>query len=176
MVGSTDGANGYCRDGYELALQPLDILKMNHANPRMPQSGIFTWVFRALSALCLLATLAGAANAAELVMFRREGCPWCAQWDRELGRIYPKTEIGHRAPLRMLDISQAGNASLRLRAPIHYTPTFVLVEGGRELGRIEGYPGEAFFWGLLERLTAQLKGMSDAASGVHRTVATEPAS
>ena len=30
-----------------------------------------------------------------------------------------------------------------------FTPTFVLVREGRELARIEGYPGEDFFWGLL---------------------------
>ncbi len=43
-----------------------------------------------------------------------------------------------------------------LRSPILYTPTFVLVAGGREIGRIEGYAGEHFFWGQLERLVARL--------------------
>ena len=33
-----------------------------------------------------------------------------------------------------------------------YTPTFVLVGGGRELGRITGYAGDAFFWGQLREL------------------------
>ena len=33
-----------------------------------------------------------------------------------------------------------------------YTPTFILVEGGQEIGRIEGYPGEDFFWGLLKMM------------------------
>ncbi|MBL3206218.1 thioredoxin family protein, partial [Klebsiella pneumoniae] len=37
-----------------------------------------------------------------------------------------------------------------------YTPTFILVDGGREIGRIEGYPGADFFWGLLERLAQRL--------------------
>jgi hypothetical protein len=30
-----------------------------------------------------------------------------------------------------------------------FTPTFVLVQNGRELERIEGYPGEDFFYGML---------------------------
>ena len=30
--------------------------------------------------------------------------------------------------------------------PIRYTPTFVLAEDGKEVGRIEGYPGDEFFW------------------------------
>jgi hypothetical protein len=36
--------------------------------------------------------------------------------------------------------------------PVVFTPTFVLVEDGQELARIEGYPGEDFFWGLLARM------------------------
>ena len=47
-------------------------------------------------------------------------------------------------------------AGLKLTVPVRYTPTFVLMDDGVELGRIEGYPGEDFFWsrlaGLLERL------------------------
>ena len=32
------------------------------------------------------------------------------------------------------------------------TPTFVLAEGGREVGRIVGYHGEDFFYGMLDGL------------------------
>ena len=42
--------------------------------------------------------------------------------------------------------------TLKLTSPVRFTPTFVLVDGNREIGRIEGYPGEDFFWGRLERL------------------------
>jgi hypothetical protein len=99
--------------------------------------------------------LGAAANAAELVMFRRDGCPWCAKWDREIGPIYPKTEFGRRAPLRQVNLDHDRDNAI-IHAPIRYTPTFVLAEDGKELGRIEGYPGDEFFWprleGLLERL------------------------
>ncbi len=36
------------------------------------------------------------------------------------------------------------------------TPLFVLVDNGRELGRIRGYPGEDHFWGLLGILVGKL--------------------
>lgn len=94
--------------------------------------------------------------AAELVMFRLPGCPWCDAWDREVGPIYPKTEIGRVAPIRFVDLRQAAASGVSLDAPIRYSPTFVVVVSGREVGRIEGYPGEAFFWGLLERYAPQL--------------------
>lgn len=107
---------------------------------------------RALGVLCvLLALTMSAAQAAELVMYRRAGCPYCMAWDREIGPIYPKTEIGQRLPLRQVDVER-GDASVHLTSPIRFTPTFVLVEDGREKARIEGYPGEFFFWGLLEKL------------------------
>ncbi|HLN85076.1 MAG TPA: hypothetical protein VK200_01410, partial [Candidatus Limnocylindrales bacterium] len=35
-------------------------------------------------------------------------------------------------------------------------PVFVLVDKGRELGRIRGYPGEDHFWGLLGVLIKKL--------------------
>lgn len=33
-----------------------------------------------------------------------------------------------------------------------YTPTFVLLKDGAEVGRIEGYPGESFFYGMLQQI------------------------
>lgn len=95
------------------------------------------------------------AQAAELVMYRTAGCPYCAAWDRAIGPIYPKTDIGKRAPLRHADIGSRNLPGVVLKSPVRFTPTFVLVDDGRELGRIEGYPGEDFFWGLLERLMLQ---------------------
>ena len=98
--------------------------------------------------------LVSAASSLELVMFRRTGCPWCTAWDREVGPVYAKTAIGQRAPLRRLDLDRDPVAPLKLTSPIRYTPTFVLLEGNREIDRIEGYPGEDFFWARLERLGA----------------------
>src|SRR5215470_7878438 len=95
------------------------------------------------------------APAAELVMFRRAGCTWCQAWDRDIGPIYPRTDVGRAAPLRFADLDH-DPAARTLAPPVRFTPTFVLVEAGREIGRIEGYPGEDFFWGLLERLVQRL--------------------
>jgi hypothetical protein len=87
-----------------------------------------------------------------LVMFRRVGCPWCHAWDREIGRIYPRTEIGAALPLREVDLDLEGDGGISLARPVRYTPTFVLVAGTTEVARIEGYPGDEFFWIRLEQL------------------------
>ena len=58
------------------------------------------------------------------------------------------------------------------RSPILYTPTFVLVANGEEVGRIEGYPGDAFFWGLLDRLLDKLP--PESPNGASVTLAEPP--
>jgi thiol-disulfide isomerase/thioredoxin len=104
-----------------------------------------------LVAIALIAWAAPVLSA-ELVMYRRPGCPYCAAFDREIAPAYPKTEIGRKLPLREIDIHGAPDNSVRLKSRILYTPTFVLVEDGQERARIEGYPGEFFFWPRLENL------------------------
>ena len=104
--------------------------------------------------LVILALLGTAlpALSAELVMYRRAGCPYCLTWDREIGPIYPKTEVGQKLPLRQVHLDRGKDTSVVLKSPIRFTPTFVIVEHGKETARIEGYPGEFFFWGVLEKL------------------------
>jgi glutaredoxin len=104
-----------------------------------------------IAILALLGTILPAMSA-ELVMYRRAGCPYCLAWDREIGPVYPKTDIGKQTPLRQVHLDRGKDASVELKSPIRFTPTFVVVEDGREKARIEGYPGEFFFWGVLEKL------------------------
>ena len=99
---------------------------------------------------------APAAQAAELVMFEAAGCPYCARWNREIAPIYPKTDEGKRAPLRRVDIAAPRPADLAAVTNIVYTPTFVLMDEGREIGRIVGYGGDEIFWSLLTELVAKL--------------------
>ncbi len=51
---------------------------------------------------------------------------------------------------------EQSRSGVALAARILYTPTFVVAENGREVGRIEGYPGEDFFWGRLDSLMRKL--------------------
>jgi thioredoxin-related protein len=90
-------------------------------------------------------------TAADLVMVEQNGCHWCAQWNAEIAHIYPKTDEGMRAPLRRVDLRDLPDDIDFTSRPV-FTPTFVLVENGQELGRIEGYAGHEFFWFLLGKL------------------------
>ena len=95
-------------------------------------------------------------SAAELVMFWRTGCPYCEQFDREIGPIYGKTDEGKAAPLRRVDIHAPIPPDLGSVTVERITPVFVLVDHGHEIGRIRGYPGEDNFWGLLAGMLGDL--------------------
>ena len=84
-----------------------------------------------------------------LLMAEEHGCYWCERWTQEIGHIYPKTAEGRTAPLKRYDLHGTTPADVSFAKRVHFTPTFVLVKDGQEVGRIEGYPGEDFFWGLL---------------------------
>ena len=109
-----------------------------------------------LIALLLLALTVAPAHSAELVMFEQKACVWCQKFDREIAPAYDKTDEGKRAPLRRLDIAQPVPAEFAFIRRERFTPVFVLVDAGREIGRIRGYPGDIFFWGLLANLIERL--------------------
>ncbi|WP_416896408.1 MAG: hypothetical protein ACMVY4_12785 [Minwuia sp.] len=92
----------------------------------------------------------------ELIMFEQQNCNWCEEWLRVIGPIYPKTTEGRRAPIRRVDIHAPMPDDLEHIESSRFTPTFVLMHEGVEIGRIRGYPGEDFFWGLLGQMMQKL--------------------
>ena len=91
------------------------------------------------------------ASAAELVMVEQTACEWCERWDEEIAPAYPKTTEGKFAPLRRVNIRDMP-ADLKVDRRVNFTPTFLIVTEGREVARLEGYPGPDFFWPLLADL------------------------
>ncbi len=107
------------------------------------------------AAVLLGASVTGGTAQTTLVMVEEKGCIWCARWNTEIAPIYSKTPEGQAAPLRRIDIKSPLPDDLTFARSLHFTPTFVLVVDGNEASRIEGYPGEDFFWGLLDRMLEQ---------------------
>lgn len=116
----------------------------------------FSPLFQAALALVLLVGGATAARSAELVMFTQPLCEWCEVWEGEVGIIYSKTAEGKKVPIRKVDIHDDRPGDLGDIKPVIFTPTFVLLHNGAEIGRIMGYPGEDHFWGLLGQMLEQL--------------------
>ena len=123
----------------------------------------------ALFGVMLIALSPTSARAAELVMFEQAGCAWCEAFDREIAPVYAKTNEGARAPLRRVDVMQTIPPDLAFIEVERLTPLFVLVDKGREIGRIRGYPGDDNFWGLFGVLIKKL----DAGTGGERPKLSE---
>jgi hypothetical protein len=101
---------------------------------------------------------------AVLVMIGDPGCPYCARWEREIAPGYEASEDGKLAPL-VRRFRHAPDIAFIER--VVFSPTFVMLVRGREVGRIVGYAGADLFWmqlaALIEDVRVALK-RSDAES------------
>ena len=86
----------------------------------------------AAAALALIMALP--AWATELVMVEQPGCTYCARWDAEIAPAYPKTAEGRFAPLRREQL-RALPDDVQPARRVMFTPTFLIVEEGREIAR-----------------------------------------
>lgn len=110
-------------------------------------------------ALAFIVCVAGAPalsarSGAELIIFEQQGCEWCEVWNEEIASVLPKTPEGKCARFSRFDIHNPTSDVLERIKPIIYTPTFVVLEDGKEVGGVLGYAGEDFFW---FQLASQLK-------------------
>lgn len=101
--------------------------------------------------MCALAVapLPALADSFRLLMVEQSGCVYCRMWKNDIGPIYPKTPEGALAPLEMVQLRGDWPEGVVIGARPAFTPTFLLLKDNIEVARIEGYPGEDFFWGLL---------------------------
>lgn len=117
------------------------------------RSSLIATAFAALAAL--------PAWAVELIIVEQPGCYTCKQWNAEIAGIYPKTEAGQFAPLRRAQLREKPDDVTYARR-VNFTPTFILVEDGAEIARLEGYPGEDFFWWHVENMLTEHAGFKGA--------------
>jgi hypothetical protein len=108
----------------------------------------------ALPVVWMIFTSPASAEAA-LILAEEPGCIWCKRWNSEIGPIYPKTSEGQAAPPRRINILEPVPEGITLSRRVSFTPTFILTVDGLEQSRIEGYPEEHFFWGLLGQMLIQ---------------------
>ncbi len=94
-------------------------------------------------------------------MLERHDCPWCRRWLREVGEeAWNRSDLGRRAPLRRVDVARGLPDDLIGLRNWRFTPTFVLMAEGHEIGRITGYQSDWAFWQQAEALLARLPPVS----------------
>lgn len=109
----------------------------------------------ALAGLVPRAMHAAPVGGLRLMMVRRRGCVYCAQWDREIGPDYARHAEGRAAPLLMVDVAGPYPDGLALDRTPWLTPTFILLRDGIEVVRVEGYPGADRFYRVLREMIAK---------------------
>jgi hypothetical protein len=94
---------------------------------------------------------ARAAPAVRLIMVEEPGCRFCRRWDAEIAPGYRRSAEGRFAPLKRV---RRGAPEIRGLAPVVFTPTFIVMRSGQELGRVTGYPGADYFYSELRPILA----------------------
>ncbi len=97
------------------------------------------------------------ASAAELLMIHSPTCVFCKAFMKETEPGYSTSEQSKKYPLHVIDISQAESREWIKQAtqskkikPIRGTPTFILYDNDKEIGRFVGYGGEEWFYHYLD--------------------------
>lgn len=99
-----------------------------------------------------LETGALTADSRELVVFEVDGCTYCELFRQDVLPGYLASPRSRTVPIRFVNAERVDLKRLPLASPVDTVPTVVLVENGREAGRITGYTGPENFFRLVSHL------------------------
>ncbi|WP_265499343.1 thioredoxin domain-containing protein [Paracoccus beibuensis] len=99
----------------------------------------------------------------QLMMVSSPYCHFCRAWRAEIAPGYAASPAGRVAPLFDVDVDGPFPDGLALDRRPRITPSFILLDRGTEIGRVEGYVGKHYFHPVLEEMM-QRAGVDLAAS------------
>ena len=82
----------------------------------------------------------------KLLMITAEYCVYCQIWEKEIGKIYPKTDIAKSFPLERIELDEHSIRNDSDNYETTLTPTFIFFKEKEEIGRIIGYSSAEMFW------------------------------
>lgn len=88
----------------------------------------------------------------ELIVVEVDNCLYCGVFRRDVVPTYEGSVRARSVPMRFININAPDVDQLALAGPIDSVPTVLVVENGRETGRIAGYVGPEIFFHSLARL------------------------
>ena len=88
----------------------------------------------------------------ELLVVEIDNCIYCGIFRRDVAPTYKGSPRGRSVPMRFVDLNAPDVDRLQLSAPIDSVPTVLVIDNGREVGRISGYVGPEFFFHSLSRI------------------------
>lgn len=81
-----------------------------------------------------------------LIMVTSDHCPFCRAWERDVGAIYDRSPYAPNMPLTRVEMGAPLPDDIVLTGPVMGTPTFLIVNDGREIDRQRGYDDAEMFW------------------------------
>ena len=87
-----------------------------------------------------------------MIMITDKNCLYCIVWEKQIGKIYPKTEIAKKFPLHRIEVKNFVNYIKYDLKKTNITPTFIFIKNDNETGRIEGYTNPEMFWWQVDEI------------------------
>jgi len=88
----------------------------------------------------------------KLLMITADYCIYCQIWEKEIGKIYPKTDISKNFPLEKIELDEQSISSDLDNYGTKITPTFIFFKEKEEIGRITGYSSAEMFWWQVDEI------------------------
>ena len=88
----------------------------------------------------------------KLLMITADYCVYCQIWEKEIGKIYPKTDIAKSFPLERIELDEHSIRNDLDSNETKITPTFVFFKEKEEIGRIIGYSSAEMFWWQVDEI------------------------
>ena len=88
----------------------------------------------------------------KLLMITADYCIYCQIWEKEIGKIYPKTDISKIFPLEKIELEEQSISSESVNYETKITPTFIFFKEKEEIGRIIGYSSAEMFWWQVDEI------------------------
>ena len=88
----------------------------------------------------------------KLLMITADYCIYCQIWEKEIGKIYPKTDISKIFPLEKIELDEESITSNLDNYDTKITPTFIFFKEKEEIGRITGYSSAEMFWWQIDEI------------------------
>jgi len=118
------------------------------------------WVVRvAIAAVAVVMLTSGTLKQhtdREVVVFEAQDCVQCLLFRRDVIAPYFGSNRGSVLPMQVVDYDALGTAGRALNRPIVTLPTSVIMNNGREIGRVTGNPGAGRFMLLIDSVIADL--------------------
>ncbi len=112
----------------------------------------FKFIICIIFVLNLTVSSSSAKDNSLLLMITDKTCLICMVWEKQIGKIYPKTEIANKFPLSRIEMNDFVNYSKHKIKKTNITPTFIFIRNNNEQGRIEGYTSPEMFWWQVDEI------------------------